>query len=54
LVLTIVWVTQTIGFFGYLSPAPTLLSQQGFNVENSLTYVALSTLGRRSARTWLR
>jgi putative MFS transporter len=45
LVLTIVWVTQTVGFFGYSSWAPTLLSQQGFNVESSLTYVALSTLG---------
>ena len=45
LVLTVVWVTQTVGFFGYSSWAPTLLAQQGFNVESSLTYVALSTLG---------
>jgi MFS transporter, putative metabolite:H+ symporter len=45
LVLTVVWVTQTVGFSGYPSWAPTLLSQQGFNVESSLTYVALSTLG---------
>jgi MFS transporter, putative metabolite:H+ symporter len=45
LVLTVVWVTQTVGFFGYSSWAPTLLAQQGFNIESSLTYVALSTLG---------
>jgi putative MFS transporter len=45
LVLTVVWVTQTVGFFGYSSWAPTPLAQQGFNVESSLTYVALSTLG---------
>jgi putative MFS transporter len=45
LVLTVVWVTQTVGFFGYSSWAPTLLSQHGFNIESSLQYVALSTLG---------
>jgi putative MFS transporter len=45
LVLTVVWVTQTVGFFGYSSWAPTLLSQQGITVESSLSYVALSTLG---------
>lgn len=45
LVLTVLWVCQTIGFFGYSSWAPTLLAKQGFNVEKSLTYVALSALG---------
>lgn len=39
------WVTQTIGFFGYSSWAPTLLSKEGFSVEKSVFYVALSTVG---------
>ena len=39
------WVTQTIGFFGYSSWAPTLLAQEGFSVEKSIFYVALTTVG---------
>ena len=37
--------TQTIGFFGYSSWAPTLLSQSGMSVEKSIFYVAISTVG---------
>lgn len=44
-VLSILWIAQTIGFFGYSTWAPTLLAQHGFTVEKSLTYVALSALG---------
>jgi putative MFS transporter len=43
--LTVLWVTQTIGFFGYSSWAPTLLSKEGFSVESSIFYVALTTIG---------
>lgn len=43
--LTVLWVTQTIGFFGYSSWAPTLLAQEGFSVEKSIFYVALTTVG---------
>jgi putative MFS transporter len=43
--LTVLWVTQTIGFFGYSSWAPTLLAKEGFSVESSIFYVALSTVG---------
>ncbi|MDX3224959.1 MFS transporter [Streptomyces sp. ME19-01-6] len=43
--LTVVWVTQTIGFFGYSSWAPTLLAKEGFSVEKSVFYVALTTVG---------
>jgi putative MFS transporter len=43
--LTVLWVTQTIGFFGYSSWAPTLLAKEGFSVESSIFYVALSTIG---------
>lgn len=45
LLLTVLWVTQTIGFFGYSSWAPTLLASEGFSVESSIFYVALSTVG---------
>lgn len=45
LLLTVVWVTQTIGFFGYSSWAPTLLAKEGFSVEKSVFYVALTTVG---------
>jgi len=45
IVLSILWVTQTIGFFGYSSWAPTLLVQEGLSVEKSLFYVALTTIG---------
>ncbi|MFP5068950.1 MFS transporter [Pseudonocardia nantongensis] len=45
LVLTVLWVTQTIGFFGYSSWAPTLLANEGFSVENSIFYIALTTIG---------
>src|SRR6478736_7141587 len=45
LVLCVLWVTQTIGFFGYSSWAPTLLSQSGLSVEKSIFFVALTTVG---------
>ncbi|MFD2415828.1 MFS transporter [Amycolatopsis pigmentata] len=45
LLLTVVWVTQTIGFFGFSSWAPTLLAKEGFSVEKSVFYVALTTVG---------
>lgn len=45
ILLTILWVTQTIGFFGYSSWAPTLLAQEGFSVSDSIFYVALTTVG---------
>jgi putative MFS transporter len=44
-VLSVLWVTQTIGFFGYSSWAPTLLSEEGMSVEDSLFFVALTTVG---------
>nr|WP_212911945.1 MFS transporter [Streptomyces sp. TS71-3] len=45
LLLTVLWVTQTIGFFGYSTWAPTLLAKHGFSVGNSIFYVALTTVG---------
>lgn len=45
ILLSVLWITQTIGFFGYSSWAPTLLAKQGMSVEKSLLYVALTTVG---------
>jgi putative MFS transporter len=45
LLLSVLWVTQTIGFFGYSSWAPTLLAKEGFSLESSIFYVALTTVG---------
>lgn len=54
LLLTVLWVTQTIGFFGYSSFAPTLLAKEGFSVEKSVFYIALTTVGAPSAPSWPR
>ncbi|MBP0456934.1 MFS transporter [Streptomyces montanisoli] len=43
--LAVLWITQTIGFFGYSSFAPTLLSKEGFSVGKSIFFVALTTVG---------
>jgi putative MFS transporter len=45
LLLSVLWVTQTVGFFGYSSWAPTLLAKEGFSLESSIFYVALTTVG---------
>ncbi|WP_370526871.1 MFS transporter [Thermoactinomyces sp. CICC 10735] len=43
--LLAVWIFQTLGFYAFGSWVPTLLVKQGFSVENSLTYSAISSLG---------
>lgn len=45
ILLSVMWITQTIGFFGYSSWAPTLLAKEGISVEKSIFYVALTTVG---------
>ncbi|VBB09535.1 sugar transport proteins signature 1 [Lucifera butyrica] len=45
LLLTVVWVTETIGFFGYSSWAPALLAKEGFSAGKSIFYIALTTVG---------
>ncbi|MGY0065429.1 MFS transporter [Streptomyces sp. QTS137] len=45
ILLSALWITQTIGFFGYSSWAPTLLAAEGVSVEDSIFYVALTTIG---------
>ncbi|WP_159791919.1 MFS transporter [Puerhibacterium puerhi] len=45
ILLSVLWITQTIGFFGYSSWAPTLLAAEGISVEDSIFYIALTTVG---------
>ncbi|GAB2688421.1 MFS transporter [Saccharopolyspora gloriosae] len=45
LLLSVLWITQTIGFFGFSSWAPTLLAAEGVSVEDSIFFVALTTVG---------
>lgn len=45
ILLSVLWITQTIGFFGFSSWAPTLLAAEGVSVENSIFFVALTTVG---------
>jgi MFS transporter, putative metabolite:H+ symporter len=45
ILLSVLWITQTIGFFGFSSWAPTLLAAEGVSVEDSIFFVALTTVG---------
>ena len=45
ILLSVLWVTQTIGFFGFSSWAPTLLASEGISVEDSIFFIALTTIG---------
>lgn len=43
--LAVVWVFQTLGFYGFVAWVPTLLAQHGFSVAESLGFSALTTIG---------
>ncbi len=45
ILLSVLWISQTIGFFGFSSWAPTLLAAEGVSVKNSIFFVALTTVG---------
>jgi MFS transporter, putative metabolite:H+ symporter len=45
LILTSIWVFQTIAFYGFGSWVPTLLVKQGIDLKHSLVYSTLITLG---------
>ncbi|WP_413250161.1 MFS transporter [Sinomonas flava] len=45
LFLAVVWVFQTLGFYGFVAWVPTLLAQHGFSVAESLGFSALTTIG---------
>ncbi|MBU6492583.1 MAG: MFS transporter [Burkholderiales bacterium] len=40
-VLLLVWIFQTLGFYGFVAWVPTLLVKHGFSVVHSLTYASL-------------
>jgi putative MFS transporter len=43
--LIVVWVFQTLGFYGFTAWVPTLLVQHGFDLTKALWFTALITLG---------
>jgi putative MFS transporter len=43
--LMVVWVFQTLGFYGFVAWVPTLLADHGFSLKESLGFTALTTLG---------
>ncbi|MGG1691799.1 MFS transporter [Heyndrickxia ginsengihumi] len=45
IILISVWIFQTIAFYGFGSWVPTLLVKQGINLEDSLVYSTLITIG---------
>ena len=45
LFLAVVWIFQTLGFYGFVAWVPTLLTQHGFSVAKSLGFSALTTIG---------
>ncbi|TAL54387.1 MFS transporter [Pandoraea sp.] len=40
-ILLLVWIFQTLGFYGFVAWVPTLLVKHGFSVVHSLTYASL-------------
>ncbi len=45
MMLIVVWVFQTLGFYGFSTWVPSLLVQHGFSLTKSLSFIALTTLG---------
>lgn len=45
LLLSVAWIFQTLGFYGFVAWVPTLLADHGFDLVHSLTFSALTTLG---------
>ncbi len=45
IVLAVIWMLQTLGFYGFEAWVPTLLVQHGITLVHSLTYVTLGNLG---------
>jgi putative MFS transporter len=44
-VLSAIWVFQTLGFYGFASWVPTLLTKEGFSVVHSLAFTSVMTIG---------
>ncbi len=45
IVLCVLWILQTLGFYGFEAWVPTLLVQHGITLTHSLTYVTLMNVG---------
>lgn len=45
IILTLTWIFQTLGFYGFASWVPTLLVQNGVMLDKSLLYSTLITIG---------
>lgn len=45
LFLAVVWIFQTLGFYGFIAWVPTLLVAHGFTLTTSLQFSALTTIG---------
>lgn len=43
--LAVVWIFQTLGFYGFIAWVPTLLAAHGFSLATSLQFSALTTIG---------
>lgn len=43
--LVVVWVFQTLGFYGFVTWVPILLVDHGFDLTKSLTFAAVTTIG---------
>jgi MFS transporter, putative metabolite:H+ symporter len=45
MVLIVVWICQTLGFYGFMAWVPTLLAAHGFSMANSLSWSAAISIG---------
>jgi putative MFS transporter len=45
IMLSAIWIFQTLGFYGFASWVPTLLTKEGFSVVHSLAYTSVMTIG---------
>lgn len=43
-ILLLVWIFQTLGFYGFVAWVPTLLVEHGFSIVQSLTFTSLITI----------
>lgn len=43
--MAVVWIFQTLGFYGFVAWVPTLLAKHGFSIAESLGFSALTTIG---------
>ena len=52
--LSIISITGTVGFYGFMAWVPTLLFERGFSVVKSLSFVSVMAIATRWGRCWQR